>query len=116
MIVGERKGMRIGDMRHRVTLRKPVETLDASRQRIVTWEDELTNQPAKYEQVSGGEIIRGKQVEAGVTALFVVNYRADYTAQKQIVFQGVNYGIVRVDHQDGVKRFMDVFCKAAPVG
>lgn len=116
MIVGERKGMRLADMRHRITLRYAAEDVDDSRQRVITWTDELTNQPAKYEQVSGGETNRGKQVEAGVVAVFTVNYRTEYTAEKQIVFRGQTYGIVRVDDPDGIKRFMDLYCKAAPVG
>lgn len=116
MIVGERKGMRLSDMRHRITLRQPVKTVDDSRQQITVWEDLLTGQPAKYEQVSGGEIICGKQVEAGVTALFTVNYRSEYSVDKQIVFRNQSYGIVRVDPPDGINRFADVYCKAAPVG
>lgn len=116
MIVGERKGMRLSDLRYRITLREPVEAIDASRQPVITWTDELTNQPAKYEQVSGGETTRGKQVEAGVVALFTVNYRSEYTPQKQILFRGVSYGIVRVDNPDGIKRYMDIYCKASPIG
>lgn len=116
MIVGERKGMRLADMRHRITLREPVVTLDDSRQPITSWENELTSQPAKYQQVSGGEVVRGKQIEAGVTALFTVNYRSEYTVEKQILFRGQTYGIVRVDDPDGVERFQDIHCKAAPVG
>lgn len=116
MIVGERKGMRLSDMRHRITLKKPVKTVDASRQPVTTWENELTMQPAKYLQVSGGETVRGRQIEAGVTALFTVNHRNEYAVDKQIVFRGQTYGIVRVDEPDGVERFVDLHCKAAPVG
>ena len=116
MIVGERKGMRLSDLRHRITLREPVAAVDDSRQPVITWTDELTSQPAKYEQVSGGETFRGKQVEAGVVAVFTVNYRSEYTAEKQIYFGGQAFGIVRVNDPDGIKRWMDVYCKAAPVG
>lgn len=116
MIVGERRGMRTADRRHRITLRQPVKSLDDSRQQIISWESELTDQPAKYQQVSGGEVVRGKQIEAGVTALFTVNYRSEYTTEKQILFRGQTYGIVRVDDPDGVERFQDIHCKAAPVG
>lgn len=116
MIVGERRGHRIGNMRHRITLKRPAEAVDASRQPIVTWTDQLTLQPAAYQQVSGGETFRGKQVEAGIVAVFTVNYRSEYTAQKQIVFRSQTYGIVRVDDPDGIRRWLDIYCKASPVG
>jgi SPP1 family predicted phage head-tail adaptor len=112
MIVGERKGMRLADMRHRVTLMRPVKTIDASRQQITTWQPELSSQPAKYVQTSGGEIVRGRQVEASTVAVFTVNYSAAYEPEKVIVFQGQQFGIVKVDAIDGVKRFQDLQCKA----
>ena len=115
MIVGERKGMRLADMRHRIALQQPVKSVDDSRQQIVSWENELTMQPARYTQVSGGETVRGRQIEAGVTALFTVNYRSEYAVEKRVVFRGQAYGIVRVDQPDGIERFVDLHCKAAPV-
>lgn len=113
--IGSMYRQKASDMRHRITLRKPVKTVDASRQPVTTWENELTMQPAKYLQVAGGETVRGRQIEAGVTALFTVNYRAEYAVEKQVVFRGQAYGIVRVDEPDGVNRFVDLHCKAAPV-
>jgi len=114
MIVGERKGMRLSDLRHRITLQEPTRTVDAARQPVVTWADELTDQPARYSSVSGGETNRGRQVEAGVVAVFTVTHRSNYAVDKQIIFRGTNYGIARVDHIDGINRFIDLHCKAVP--
>lgn len=111
MIVGERKGMRLSDMRHRVSLDTPTKTIDAARQPVTTWTTELENQPARYTQVSGGETVRGRQVEAGANALFTVNYRDNYKVEKQIRFRGQRFGILRIDNVDGIGRFLDLHCK-----
>lgn len=111
MIVGERKGMRLADMRHRVTLAQPTKTIDASRQPVITWTTELEDQPARYTQVTGGEIVRGRQVEAGANALFTVGYRSNYMVEKQIQFRGLAFGILRIDAIDGINRYLDLHCK-----
>ncbi len=116
MIVGERSGMRLSDLRHRITLQEPTRTVDAARQPVVTWSNELTDQPARYSSVSGGETNRGRQVEAGVVAVFTVNYRDNYAVDKQVIFRGNNYGIVRVEPIDGINRFIDLHCKAVKSG
>ena len=114
--IGSMYRQKAADMRHRISLRKPIKSIDASRQPIIKYEDELINEPAKFVQVSGGETVRGRQIEAGITALFTVNYRSEYSVEKQILFAGQTYGIVRVDKPDGVNRFADLHCKAAPIG
>lgn len=116
MIVGDRKGLRLSDMRHRVTVQTLVETVNASRQKVQTYTDRLTEEPATFEQVSGGEYNRGQQVEAGVTAVFKVNYRTGYSVTDRIVYAGQNYGIVSIEAPVGINRFLFLQCKAAPVG
>jgi SPP1 family predicted phage head-tail adaptor len=81
----------------------------------VTYTAKYTNIAAKYEQVSGGEVVRGRQIEAGVIALFTVNYRDGYIQTDRITFDGQTYGIHRMHKPDGVKRFLEIHCKAAPV-
>jgi SPP1 family predicted phage head-tail adaptor len=91
-------------------------TVDSSRQPIVTYTTaRFANEPAKYEQVSGGEVVRGRQIEAGVIALFTVNYRDGYVQTDRITFDGQTYGIHRMHKPDGIKRFLEIHCKAAPV-
>ena len=63
-------------------------------------------------QVTGGERIRGRQIDDSVTAVFEVNYRAGYLVTDRILFQGVYYGIVRIDAPGGVNRFLVLFCNA----
>jgi SPP1 family predicted phage head-tail adaptor len=114
--IGSMHKQKLGDMRHRITVQTAVETVDASRQRVVTYTDRLTREPATFQQVTGGEYNRGRQVESGVTAIFKVNRRSGYTTKDRIVYSGEKYGVVRVENPDGIERFTYLHCKAAPVG
>lgn len=99
-------------MRHRITVQTATTAVDASRQKIVTYVTRWTGEPAAIEEVSGGETVRGRQVEAGVSVLFRVNYRPGYSVTDRIIYDGQNYGIVRIETPDGVKRFHWLHCKA----
>lgn len=101
-----------GMMRHRITLQSPTETLDEAGQTVRGWTSTLTGEPADYMPTIGGEVIRGKQVEAGVSAVFTVRYRAGfYDPTKQILFDGTTYGIVHVKPVEGGKRYIELHCK-----
>jgi SPP1 family predicted phage head-tail adaptor len=114
--IGSMYRQKISDMRHRITVQTAVQTIDASRQKIVSYVNRLTSEPATFEEVTGGEVIRGKQIEAGVTAVFKVNAKPGYSVQDRILFNGQTYGIVRVEIPSGIERFIHLYCKAAPVG
>jgi SPP1 family predicted phage head-tail adaptor len=100
------------DMRHRIIVDQPVSAPDGRGQWIITWQVWLPSEPASYDEVAGGETLHGKQVEAGITAVFRVNYRPGYTTQHRIRFQGVTYGITRVAPIDGLDRYREIHCKA----
>lgn len=114
--IGSMFRQKTSDMRHRITVQSAVEDIDASRQRTITYVNRLVNEPSTFEQVTGGETNRGRQIEAGVTAVFKVNRRSDYSNTDRIVFRGQTYGVVRTDNPEGVERFTVLYCKAAPVG
>lgn len=101
-----------GMMRHRINVQTAVDTVDDAGQTLRGWESTLTAEPADYTPTIGGEVIRGKQVEAGVSAVFTVRYRAGfYDPTKQIVFDGTTYGIVHVKPVDGGRRYIELHCK-----
>jgi len=114
--IGSMHRQKLGDMRHRITIQSAVEATDDSRQKIITYINRLTNEPATFEEVTGGEVNRGRQIEAGVTAIFKVNRRRDYSTRDRILFRGQTYGIVRTENPEGIQRFTYLHCKAAPVG
>lgn len=114
--IGSMYRQKLGDMRHRISVQALTETVDAARQPVASYSNRLTDEPATYEQVTGGEYNRGRQIEAGTTAIFKVNYRSTYTIQDRIVFDGRNFGVVRIDVPTGIKRYAFLHCKEAPSG
>ena len=114
--IGSMYRQKTSDMRHRITVQTAVETIDASRQKIISYVNRLVSEPATFEEVTGGEVNRGRQIEAGVTAVFKVNYRSGYSVRDKVLFKGQQYGIVRVEAPGGIERFTYLYCKAAPVG
>lgn len=114
--IGSMHRQKLGDMRHRISVQTPVETVDAARQKVITYTSWLTNEPSTFEEVTGGEVNRGRQIESGVTAIFKVNRRDGHSTRNRVVFRGQNYGIVRAENPEGIERFTYLYCKAAPVG
>lgn len=104
----------VGQMRHRITIQQPTETVDSYGQPIVTWGTFLAGEPAQFMQTGGGESIRNRQVEANVKAIFTVRYRAGYTEKMRIYHDGDYYGILRINPVEGGKRYLELFCGATP--
>lgn len=105
----------ISRMRHRVLVEQQTMTKDAAGQPIATWSTRFASEPAAYLEVSGGETVRGRQVEAGTVAVFTVNYRSGYATTDRITHDGVVYGVVLVHQVEGIKRFLDLHCRASGV-
>ena len=89
-----------------------ISTLDTSRQPVYSYATRFASEPAAFRQVTGGEKVRGRQIEAGVTAIFEVNYRDGYMVTDRVLFQGTYYGIVRIDYPEGVNRYAVLHCSA----
>jgi SPP1 family predicted phage head-tail adaptor len=113
-MIGRDRGIRVGALRHRITVQTPSKTTGAltQGQRIVSWTNRLTDEPADYEYPSGGQISRGRQVEENVRAVFTVRYRSGYSTEERVVFDGQNFGIVHVKPVLGRDRFLELHCRA----
>lgn len=105
---GRPTSIRTGEMRHRMTLQSYTEATGDDGDTTKTYSTLLANVPCKYEQVSGGETRRGKQIEATATALFTCRYVADVDAMTRISFGGNYYGVVRVNAIDGQTRYLEI--------
>lgn len=103
---------RVGAMRHRCTIQQPTETLDSAGQPIVTWSAYVANEPCEFQPTSGFESMRGRQLEAGTRAIFVVRYRSGYTPKMRILFDGETYGITAINPVDGLKKYLNLVCSA----
>jgi SPP1 family predicted phage head-tail adaptor len=106
------RGFRLGAMRERINIQRPMETLDVAGQTIRTWVDAFPNEPAQRMPVRGGEGLRGRQVEAGIDEIFVIHHRADVTPQMRVVHGSRTYGIVYVNPVEGGSRYLELSCKA----
>ena len=99
-------------MRERITLQTATETLDDAGQTLRTWEDTFQLQPASWMPMRGQETLRGEQVEAGITDIFVIRFRTDVVPQMRVVFGNQTYGIVYVKQSDGGRRYLELLCKS----
>lgn len=106
------RGFHLGDMRNRITVKVESATQDSAGQPVVTRTTWLVDEPAKFEPTSGGEGARGRQVEAGIAAIFTVHYRDGYTPEMSVVCAGQTYHIVYVKPVDGMNAFRELHCKA----
>lgn len=100
-------GMRTtaGDMRHKVTIRKPNATQDGAGQPIEDWTSEAgvvaRNVPAAMQHVGGGERARGIQIEAGETVLFTLRFRDDVDTTMRLYHGSTAWNIMRAIDPDG---------------
>lgn len=103
----------IGSMRDRVTIQSSTSTQDTAKQPIRTWSDWMTGIPASMEIVSGGETLRGRQIEAGVTAVFTARWMDGITPMHRLYHEQEEkfYGIVKVEPADDRRQFMFIQCK-----
>lgn len=114
MSLGKPKAFTTSEMRHRVTIKQASTTTDSAGQKVIDYDTtRFASEPAKFEPVNGGQTLRGRQIEAGVIAIFTVNYRSGYSVTDRVVFQGENYGVHWMRKPDGIGRFLELHCKAA---
>ena len=102
----------LGEMRSRITVKTETTAQDSAGQPVVTLVNWITDEPAKWEPTAGGEGTRGRQVEAGIAAVFTVHYRDGYTPKMEVICNGQTYGIVYVNPVDGMNAYRELHCKA----
>ena len=106
------RGFRLGSMRERITVQSMTAAADSFGQPVQTWSNTLTGEPATLEPTSGGEGLRGRQVEAGISAVFTVHWRSTYAPEQRVLHNGITYGIVYVRPVEGGRRYVELYCKA----
>ena len=106
---------RLGSMRERINVLTALVD-ESSGQPIRTWKMVHEGEPAAWMPTAGTETVRGRQVEAGIAAVFIVHYRAGYNVEQKIEHNGQSYGIVYVKQAEGGRRYIELHCKAVPNG
>jgi hypothetical protein len=98
-------------MRSRITVKVETTTQDDAGQPVVSLANWLIDEPAKFEPTTGGEGARGRQVEAGIQAIFTVHHRDGYTPEMAVSHAGQTYYIVYSKPVDGLPAFDELYCK-----
>lgn len=100
----------MAQLRERINIQTA--TVDESTgQPIRTWATTYGNEPAQWTPTAGSEVVRGRQVEAGISAVFTVNFREGYTPEMRVEHGAQYYGIVYVKPVDGGRRYIELHCK-----
>ncbi len=103
------RSFRLGAMRELITIKRHIETLDEAGQPIVTYATRYADVPAAYDPVTGGETMRGRQVEAGIKAIFTIRRLDNISTQDKVVYGGEDYGITYIRPVEGGKRYLEVY-------
>lgn len=107
-----RKGS-VSSMVHRIDVQTA--TVDESTgQPIRTFATTFSKEPAAWTPTAGTEVVRGRQVEAGIAGYFTVGYRDGYSVEQRVVHNGLYYGIVYVKPIDGGRRYVELHVRAEP--
>lgn len=109
--------IRLGEMRHRITVQQLTETYDAETgQPTRVWTNFATNVPACFQDIFGNENTRGGQIESQNTARFIVRYIAGYKPTMRIYFNGVFHNITDVRQVQGNTRYLELYCRSVNNG
>ena len=86
--------MRLGLLRHRVTLQEPVTSRDAAGSPRVTSWTEFATKWAKVEALSGRELLQSQQTKSAYTYRVTLRYLAGVNQDFRVVFGSLNLEIV----------------------
>ena len=103
--------MRSGQLRHRVTIRKPVETQNSYGEPIVRWQDVATGVWASIEPLSGREFMAAKQLVSEIEVRIRIRYLAGLSAKMKIVDANSNsYLIESIINIEERNRELQLMC------
>lgn len=103
--------MRIGSLRHRITLQARIESQDLYGQPLETW---LDSAPvfAEVAALSGRELFQAQQVNAETTTRIRIRYRDDVTPALRIKFGAILYNIQSVINLENRNRELVLMCSS----
>lgn len=106
--------MKIGSLRHKVTLQKKVVTEDELKQQTETWTD-IATVWASVEPLSGREYFTAKQVNADISVKITMRYRKDVTPEMRVAFNETVYEILSVIDPEERNISLILMCREAVV-
>lgn len=102
--------MKAGDLRHAITLLKPVTTLNERNRRETTWEDAGQVWSAKSD-VSGREFWQAQAYHAEDVVTYTIRWRDDVDATWRLNDHGVIYNILEVNHLGYMRDYIRLKCR-----
>lgn len=103
--------MRSAQLRQKATLQQDTGTgRDSAGGVVPNWVNVAIVRAQKVHQ-SAREFFAASKVNAELTDLFIIRYRADIDAKMRLVVDGKNYDIIGAPDPDGRRRELHVLCK-----
>jgi len=99
----------IGNLRHRVTIQKPVITHDNIGQEVESWQ-EVAIVWASIEPLSGKEYFNAQQVNSEISTKVCIRYMAGITSKMRIVFKTHIYNILSVINFEERNIYLQLLC------
>ena len=102
--------IKAGDLRHMVTLQRPVNRTNEKGRKVTEWEDVVTVHAGKAD-VSGREFYAAQAFHAEDVATFTLRWRDDVTADWRLVHGSAAYNILEVNHLGYMRDYMRLKCR-----
>lgn len=87
--------MRLGRLRYRIVIEKPLEQQNEINENEPEWQTVATVWADKRE-LSGREFHAAQQLNAEASTRFIIRFRNDLETKMRIVYENRNYGIVHI--------------------
>ena len=102
--------MKIGDLRHRVTIQEKAVTIDAYGGEVVIWADVATVWAA-MEPLSGREFLEGRRLENEINHRIRIRYREGLTPSMRVVCGSRTFDIEAVIERASRRREIWLMCR-----
>jgi SPP1 family predicted phage head-tail adaptor len=102
----------IGDLRHRVTFKTPVATLDEGGGQTVDWQDG-PNAWARIVSLGGAEVVRASEIVPRGSYRLTIRYRGDLTPAMRVAFGAKLFEIDAIYDPEGKGAVLFVDCHDA---
>lgn len=102
--------MKAGQLRHLVTIERPIESLSDYGETVVNW-DEFATVNASVSPLTANETFRAQQVQFGVTHKVAMRYLPGLDSTMRIVFGNRVLHIVSIINADGRNIQLELLCR-----
>ena len=100
--------MRVGELRHRVSIQTQVETSDGMGGSVISWSDVYNDVPAAIWPLSANERLDSMKLELQTTHKIRIRYLSGLTADNRIVFGSRTFNIISIINADERNRQLDI--------